>query len=59
MKTHIKLLSPSIKRDIELRNHARRLGNLPPIKITVHQCAICGRLFESAGNRTCGCQIEK
>lgn len=51
----VKLLPPSVVKDIELKNHARKLANLAPIKIRVRTCIACANLFESAGNRTCGC----
>ncbi len=54
----IKKLPPSVIKDIELKNHARKLANLSPIKITVRECISCGALFESAGNRTCGCNTR-
>jgi hypothetical protein len=54
----IKRLPPSVVKDIELKNHARRLASLSPIKIKVRRCISCGALFESAGNRTCGCNTR-
>lgn len=51
----VKKLPQSVVKDIELKNHARRLANLPPIKVKVRNCMSCGNLFESAGDRTCGC----
>lgn len=54
----VKRMSPQMVRDIELKNHARRLVNLRPIRITVRRCNACGGLFETAGNRTCGCLME-
>ncbi len=54
----LKTLPPSVVKDIELKNHARRLANLAPIKIKVRNCIACGQLFESAGNRTCGCNTR-
>ena len=54
----VKELPPSVMKDIELKNHARRLANLAPIKITVRTCVACRSLFESAGNRTCGCNTR-
>jgi hypothetical protein len=51
----VKKLPPSVVKDIELKNHARRLANLSPIRIKVRAC---GMLFESAGNRTCGCNTR-
>ncbi len=53
----IKKLPLAVVNDIELKNHARRLANLAPIVIKVRRCHVCGGLFESAGNRTCGCTI--
>ncbi|MEZ4741149.1 MAG: hypothetical protein R3B45_01655 [Bdellovibrionota bacterium] len=54
----LKTLPPSVVKDIELKNHARRLANLAPIKIKVRTCIACNQLFESAGNRTCGCNTR-
>lgn len=51
----IKTLPPSVVKDIEQKNLARRLAGLSPIVIKVRHCVSCGALFESAGNRTCGC----
>lgn len=57
-KSKIKQLPPSVLKDIELKNHARRLASLAPIKIIVRRCVSCSRLFQSAGNRTCGCNTR-
>lgn len=51
----VKMLSNSVKKDIELKNHARRLAGLSPIVIKIRECIFCGKKFESAGNKTCGC----
>lgn len=51
----IKTLPPSVVKDIEQKNIARRLAGLSPIQIKVRRCIACGAPFESAGNRTCGC----
>jgi hypothetical protein len=54
----IKKLPPSVVKDIELKNQARKLASLSLIKVRVRACMICGQLFESAGNRTCGCNAR-
>ncbi|MDA9951479.1 hypothetical protein N9D31_02775 [Oligoflexaceae bacterium] len=54
----VKRLPPSVVKDIELKNHARRLAGLSPIMIKVRQCISCTTKFESAGNRTCGCNTR-
>ena len=54
----IKRLPPSVVKDIELKNQARRLASLAPIKIRVRRCIACDQMFESAGNRTCGCNTR-
>ncbi len=54
----VKQLPPSVLKDIELKNHARRLANLAPIKVRIRRCISCLSLFESAGNRTCGCNTR-
>ena len=54
----IKRLPPSVVKDIELKNQARRLANLAPIRVRVRNCIACNQLFESAGNRTCGCNTR-
>ena len=51
----VKTLPPSVVKDIELKNQARRLADLAPIRIRVRSCIACQQLFESAGNRSCGC----
>lgn len=53
-----KRLPPSVVKDIELKNQARKLANLAPIRIKVRTCIACNQLFESAGNRTCGCNTR-
>jgi hypothetical protein len=50
-----KTLPPSVVKDIEQKNIARRLAGLSPITIKIRRCIACGSPFESAGNRTCGC----
>jgi hypothetical protein len=54
----IKRLPPSVVKDIDLKNQARKLACLAPIKIRVRVCIACNQLFESAGNRTCGCNTR-
>lgn len=51
----IKRLPPSVVKDIELKNQARKLAHLSPIAIKVRRCITCQQMFESAGNRNCGC----
>ena len=51
----IKRLPPAVVKDIELKNQARRLVDLAPIRIRVRVCIACSQAFESAGKRTCGC----
>ena len=51
----VKTLPPSVVKDIEQKNIARRLAGLSAISIKVRRCIACGAPFESAGNRTCGC----
>lgn len=55
----IKRLTASSRREIELKNHARRLAGLSPIVVKVRTCNRCSRLFESSGNRNCGCQSKR
>ncbi|MCY4381478.1 MAG: hypothetical protein OXC40_07935 [Proteobacteria bacterium] len=55
----IKKLTPSAKREIELKNHARKLAGLSPIIVKVRKCISCGQMFESSGNRNCGCQSRR
>jgi hypothetical protein len=52
----VKKLPPSVVKEIELKNHARKLAGLSPIRVKVRKCIACSANFESAGNRTCGCQ---
>ena len=58
-RLNVKKLTPSALKEIELKNHARKLAGLDPIKVVVRKCMSCGKLFESSGNRSCGCQIKK
>lgn len=58
-ESFVKRLTKGVIEDIELRNRARRECGLVPIKITVRKCLTCGILFESAGNRTCGCLVTR
>jgi hypothetical protein len=51
----LKTLPPSVVKDIEQKNVARKLASLSPIVIKIRRCIACGSPFESAGNRTCGC----
>ena len=55
----VKKLPPAILKDIELKNHARRQVGLSVMRVKIRRCISCGRLFESAGNRTCGCVANK
>ncbi len=55
VQARVKTLPPSVVKDIEQKNIARRLAGLSPIVIKVRRCIACGQGFESAGNRTCGC----
>lgn len=50
-----KALPPSVIKDIEQKNAARKLAGLPPIITRIRNCLTCGAKFQSAGNRTCGC----
>ena len=54
----VKRLPPSVVKDIELKNQARKLANLAPIRIRIRACIACNQMFESAGNRTCGCNTR-
>jgi hypothetical protein len=58
LASKIKRLPPSVVKDIELKNQARKLAHLAPIKIKVRVCIACHQSFESAGNRTCGCNTR-
>lgn len=59
MRTNrIKRLPSTVKKDLQLQNLARRLAGLSMIQIKVINCYTCGRLFESAGNRNCGCNTQ-
>ncbi len=51
----IKYLPPSVMKDIEQKNAARKLAGLPSIVTRIRRCLTCGSMFQSAGNRTCGC----
>ncbi len=51
----VKKLPPTIQRDFDSKNRARKSAFLSPLSITVRSCLICGKKFESVGNRLCGC----
>lgn len=51
----IKTLPPSVIKDLEQKNIARKLADLSPIVIDIRRCIACRAWFESAGHRTCGC----
>ena len=55
----VKKLTASARREIELKNHARKLAGLSPIVIKVRTCNRCSKQFESSGNRNCGCQSKR
>lgn len=55
ISSKIKYLPPSVLKDIEQKNLARKLAGLQPIRINIRPCLTCGAKFQSAGNRTCGC----
>ena len=43
----IKRLPPSVVKDIELKNQARKLAGLAAIKVKIRTCISCTQLFES------------
>ena len=55
----IKRLPPVVLRDIKLKNEARRLSSLKLIEIKIRKCIACDSLFESVGDRICGCNTGK
>lgn len=57
-KEAVKRLPPSVVKEIANKNNCRRLAGLPLLEITVRRCIRCHCLFESAGNRTCGCSAS-
>lgn len=54
----VKRLANCYKKDIDLKNRARRLAGLDPIIIKVRKCMRCGCKFESAESRFCGCNYS-
>lgn len=54
----VKPLPPVILKEIEQKNQARKLANLPLLAIKVRRCIACKQLFESAGKWNCGCQSK-
>ena len=51
----VKKFSASDRTEIEEQNKGAGLSLL---KIAVRQCMACGILFESTGNRNCGCNNQ-
>lgn len=51
-----KQMSEKRKREIELKNRARRAAGLSLIWVRIRRCDLCDKPFESAGERTCGCR---
>ncbi len=51
----VKKLPPTIQRDFESKNRARKSAFLSPLSISIRSCLVCGKKFESVGNRLCGC----
>lgn len=51
----VKPLPVARKKELELQNKARELVGVSAIKIKVRNCNQCDALFESIGNRNCGC----
>lgn len=52
----VKRLAPAVVSELKLKNKARTDCGLSPIRVKVRSCMSCGGLFESMGNRTCGCR---
>ncbi len=59
LSNEVKRLPPVVLRDIKLKNEARRLSNLKLIEIKIRKCIACDSLFESVGDRICGCNTGK
>lgn len=57
-KEAVKRLPPSVVKEIANKNNCRRLAGLPLLEITERRCIRCHSMFESAGNRTCGCSAS-
>jgi len=57
VKEPIKKLPVIMLADIKEKNEARAAVGLSPLKIVVRRCLRCEKLFESTGNRTCGCSV--
>lgn len=51
----VRKLPQSVHKEVSLMNRARELAGLSPIEVKIRRCITCGGLFESVGNRTCGC----
>lgn len=44
--------------DMEEKNKARAAIGVSLLQVQVRRCLRCNTLFESLGNRTCGCSIS-
>lgn len=59
MNAQIKKAQPADVKDFNFQNAARKLVGLPIIQFKVLKCLSCDTLFESLGNRLCGCLDEE
>lgn len=55
----VKRLPAEAVANLEEKNAARIGCGLSPIAVKIRTCLSCGILFESLGNRTCGCTRTK
>ena len=58
-KNKIRRLPAQTVKDVKVKNLARRLAGLSPLRIKVVSCLSCGQMFETVANRTCGCNRDK
>ena len=54
LEKEVKLMAACQRVEVARQSRAREALGLPPIKIKVVQCIVCGRRFESAGRNVCG-----
>lgn len=55
----VKRIDPDKLRDLKEKNETRAMHGLRALAVKVRTCLACGGLFESIGDRTCGCTNKR